>query len=165
MLTAKYGNKWEFRRKQTPYEWKVAMAESATGAVGACLKRKGRVAFSELPGKHGEAARRITDKVAEGEELGVPDLHATLERAIADENFKLLYGGLQALPHKSSVGWVYSVKSKLGFRRQVVSTTEPEDVKPKDEADFKDQVNDLITKKEIPADMWVHSSPIKLITN
>ena len=63
---------------------------------------------------------------AEGEELVAPDVRATLEREIADQNFKLRQAGQSALPHRNSVGWTYSVQKQLGFKSQTVSTTEPE---------------------------------------
>ena len=41
---------------------------------------------------------------AEGEELLAPDLQATLEREIAEHNFKLLQARDAPLPHRNSVG-------------------------------------------------------------
>ena len=61
-LQDKYGDKWQFRRKQTPYEWKVLNAQIMTGDVTVSVKRKGRVAFQDLPGKHGEMVRSIIRK-------------------------------------------------------------------------------------------------------
>ena len=61
-LQEKHGDKWQFRRKQTPYEWKILNAQSMTGDVTVSVKRKGRVAFQDLPGEHGEAARPIIRK-------------------------------------------------------------------------------------------------------
>ena len=41
---------------------------------------------------------------AEGEEFGAPDMQATLEREIAEQNFKLLEARAAPLPHRNSVG-------------------------------------------------------------
>ena len=62
--------------------------------------------------------------------------------------------GEEPLPHKNSIGWIYSVQKDLGFKKQTVTTTEPSEVDPKQESEFKDFVNNLVREKDIPLHAW-----------
>ena len=58
MLLKKYGNDWHKRRKQVPPEWMEFLAKETSG-LDTKVKRKGKLKYVDLPGRHGEMGRRI----------------------------------------------------------------------------------------------------------
>jgi hypothetical protein len=95
------GADWTKKRKQAPTTWLRQLAAES----GCSMKIKGRVAFVDRPGKHGEAARRIEEKFLslhnETRDLQEPvdaeDEVQTLGALIDDENKALAAMGLEVL--------------------------------------------------------------------
>ena len=95
------GGDWPTKWKQAPMIWLRKLA----GESGDIVKTKGKVAFIDRPGRHGEAARRIEAKFFsihnETRDLQEPvdpeDEVQTLHGLIEEENKILVAEGLKAL--------------------------------------------------------------------
>ena len=95
------GADWAKKKKQAPTTWLRKLALES----GSIVKTKGKVAFVDRPGPHGEAARRIEEKFAAlhnttrdlQEPLDAEDEIQTLRGLIDDENKDLVANNLEPL--------------------------------------------------------------------
>ena len=63
---------------------------------------------------------------------------------LASANGRLAELGLQALPHKNSVGWRYSLKDVLGWKKEKIGNTEERDIDPEEGQQFKQHFNTMV---------------------
>eukprot|EP00959_Pyramimonas_sp_CCMP1952_P069543 1451573-Pyramimonas_sp.AAC.1 len=166
-LVSKHGAEWFMKRKQVPPEW-TDMLNKERGILTPA-PRKGKQKYEELPGDHGEAARRVLANIKaavdeqrlDSEDADMNDVQATLQGLIDEENAALLAKGCSPLPHKNSVGWACGLMEQMGWRKRKVGNTEDKDIDPDDEESFKQYFSRVVEKHGIKPPLWIAHDEFK----